>query len=412
MNYKSVGLIAFSQLTQIASAFVLVKALTITLSPEVFSQYNLALSLAFFIGLFPFTSFDQAIFREISEHKDSFDRFLKSVILIYVVLSLISFCIFTGIINIFLSKEIQDIIFAIFTYAYFTIFKNTLVGMENYKLNYKASSFLRIFDNSIRLSVTIAVYYLAIHSLKIILLLLSLPAMLIVFFILARNSRVFKLHSSMLELFNMIKMILPFSSPLIVWAIFGFFQNMSYIWFLDFYGFKVESGIFALMVSLSTLFPSFIIAIISSYFVPKIYHSSDKNYIYQETRRLIYFASALFTATFIFIFLFHSIIVNMVSTNYYASYSYLLPIIFVIVAIYHLSMIETYHIFHAKHTQKLLFANILPGIVAAISCLFLIPLYGLHGAIISYGVTYSIHVLLVYLVSIKLKYFSDRKNGN
>jgi O-antigen/teichoic acid export membrane protein len=148
-----------------------------------------------------------------------------------------------------------------------------------------------------------------------------------------------------------------FALPLIIWAIFGWFRDMSNRWYLDYFITKNEVGLFAMINSIAIIAPTALQGLIGGYFIPIIYEKENiqKGYAKSFLKKLIPLLFIVFLFSFIITYLFKNEIILIIADKKYLEISWMLPWMFLVFSFYSIAMISTYELFSHKKTKLLLF---------------------------------------------------------
>ncbi|MDD3060557.1 MAG: oligosaccharide flippase family protein, partial [Sulfurimonas sp.] len=155
-------LVGLSQVIGLISSIIFIKLVSHYASVSEYGLYSLVLSIAAFIALFPFTSFDQAISRYISIYHDekTYPENYTNVLFLYILLItllLLLFGIFYPFFESYISNEILKVFDILLVFSVVNIFKTTILQIENFNRNRKIVLYSRIFEGVVRILLLIAI---------------------------------------------------------------------------------------------------------------------------------------------------------------------------------------------------------------------------------------------------------------
>lgn len=196
---------------------------------------------------------------------------------------------------------------------------------------------------------------------------------------------------------------ISFSWPLFVWGIFGWLQQMSNRWLLEV--FDSEQGVanFGVLASLATLPFTMVLGIVAAYALPVIYQientspGSARAKVIMILRKLV----PLLVGVVLILFIFGREIVLLAATQDYLQNAWLLPFMATGVALSTLGTVMTYKDFAMNQTRRLILPNVLPGILALVIGLILVPFYGVSGAATSFILAHTTYCLLQWFTFVR-----------
>ena len=199
---------------------------------------------------------------------------------------------------------------------------------------------------------------------------------------------------------NPAKLIIFFSIPLLIWALFGWLQNMIGRWYLNALVDEKGVALYTMLVSISYFFPYAFYSVISTYIMPIVYSKNQKCTV-KFLFALLLSCFALLLIYFCVIVLFDNEIILLLADAKYLGIAKYLPVTSMSSIIYVLAMLSTVEIYRSRKTSKLLLPTILPGIVMSSAGFFLIKEYSLFGAVMNYILGQLIYSIVVFPLSIK-----------
>lgn len=187
-----------------------------------------------------------------------------------------------------------------------------------------------------------------------------------------------------------------FSWPLFIWAGFGWLQNMSSRWILGKYADAAAVADFGVLASLATMPINMMVGVLASYSLPIVYKWGRESISEASAylRRLIFWIFPFLLLVFSFLIFFHAEVVALIASEKYVKYSSRLPIMFLAMSCSAVATIFSYQSFVAHETRKLVYANVLPGIVSFCVSLALTPTYGVDGAVVGFVASHVAFFLL------------------
>lgn len=394
------------QLTTLVGGILLMKLLAVSLSKTDYGFYALITSIVSFILMMPFTALLQGIGRYISiyQKKGQYRIFLSSVfflilfcIIVYLLLASLFGTVYT------LSEEWDDkfvfIVILVISEVLKVLFK-TINNANRARKNIAISVFIEF---CLKISIILIVYRVTSVDIIEVLIALIIANIISVVIMYSKNKKDISLSAVTKKYFKVhVSRIWIFSYPLMIWAIFGWFRDMSNRWYLDYFLDKEQVALFSMMGSLALVAPVALQGVIGSFFVPIIYQkeNTQKGYARNFLKILLPILAIFFIFSFIIVFFTKDLIVILLTDEKYLSISWMLPWMFLTYSFYVFAMISTYELFAHNQTKKLIMSSVLPGVIAFVGGYFLIKNYGIEGALINYILTYSSYALLtLYIVN-------------
>lgn len=415
---KELLLVALSQIVGLLSSIIFIKLVSHYTPVDEYGLYSLVLSIAAFIALFPFTSFDQAISRYISiyhEEKNYHTNYTSILFLYFLLITtlLFLFAILYPFCKPFIPIEILNIFDVLIVFSVLSIFRTTILQIENFNRNRISVLYSRMFEGVARILLLIfLVLYTSVSAYKILWIASIIFLINIIWILFYRRtfltSQGLKLNLLKINLKNYYK----FSAPLLIWAVFSWLQLYATSWFLQYYRSFEEVGYFNLLNTIALIIPAQVVGIIGTFIVPIMYEkeSTHNGYTREKTKEIAIYLTLFFVLIFVFMLFFNGFIVETLSSSKYIAYSWILPYLFLAAAFSNISVIWTYEFFVHKKTKQLLLAQILPAFVSIVSCYFLIPAYGVLGAVYSVLITsffYLCIILFTYHTSFMRKIYES-----
>lgn len=377
------------------------KILATNLDKESYGEFSLILSLYVLISMLPFTAFDQALSRmsynEIG--KNGKIKYSNNVISVYLVLFFL-YGLLAFFLNLIVSEFIlKKKIFLFFLYLISEVLKNTFFIIENAQRNRKKVFYVRLLDFLLRTIGLLVVFNLKKIGINPILLILGLSNLVSMLLLYGKVPKIWKELDVKYIRYIYIE-VLKFSLPLMIWAIFGWIQNMANRWFLKLNLDSDAVAMYTILISLSFFVPNAFYGIINNFFMPYIFSRQEKT-SYKLFKNYLLIAFTCLLLYFIFTIFFSDILVLILADSKYLEISKWIPWITLSSIIYIVAMLSTFEIYRCGNTKLLLLPTILPGILTGILGFFTVRYYGLKGAIFNYVLGQIVYSTIVLKISFK-----------
>lgn len=403
LSNKELMLVAISQIVGLATSVVFIKLVSHYASVSEYGLYSLALSIAAFIALFPFTSFDQAVGRYISVYQENntYSENYTNILwlyLLFVGIILFLFILFYPFIANFISDDILKILNVVVIFSILNIFRTTILQIENFNRNRIIVLYSRIFEGIARLVLLVLIIkYSSLTADKILLLSCAIFLTNIIFILFYRKSDLVLKGLDITLLQSNLRNFYNFSAPLLIWAVFSWVQLYATVWFLQYYKSVEEVGYFTLINTIALIIPAQMVGIIGTFILPIMYQKENhfKGYVQAKTKEITLYLALLFTGILLMIFFAHNLILTTLSSEKYTIYSWILPYLFLAASFSNIAVIWTYEFFVYKKTKQLLLAQILPSFISVGSAYILISKYGILGAVYTLLITSFCYLLIV-----------------
>jgi len=402
-------LVGSSQVISLISSVVFIKLVSHYATVSEYGLYSLILSIVAFIALFPFSAFDQAISRYVPIYHDkniyteNYTNILYMYVLLLGILTLL-FILFYIFFKPYIQPEIVKLFNTVIVFTVLSIFRTTILQIENFNRNRIIVLYSRIFEGVLRiLLLIIVINYSSVTAQKILLISSIIFTINILWILLYQKEHltIQGIRSSLLR--KNFKTYYKFASPLLVWAVFGWLQLYAITWFLQYYRSVEEVGYFTLLNTIAVMIPTQLVGIIGTFIMPIMYQNEhkQKGYTKRKVKEITYYLILLYIGVGAFFFAFHNVVIEFLSSEKYTFYGWLLPYLFFASAISSIATIWTYEFFVYNKTKKLLIAQTVPSIVSVISSLILIPVYGLLGVTYVLLLSYGVYLILIFLTYYK-----------
>lgn len=367
-----------------------------------YGKWVLLLSIYSFISMLPFSAIDQGIIRIVSKYRNNIYSFVKYIIKLYMLFFIPYICIY--LLSFYFEFNIEILSEHIIFFAFYTITeitKTTFIAINNSLRLRKENLMVRLCEIIFKILLLLIVNRYYKIDISIVLLIFVIINTFIILFLFneyykTSNSQ----YSIRFEKKETFDSLMKYSLPLIIWACFGWLQNMINKWYIEIYLDYESVAIYSVLVSLSYTVPYMLYTIIDNYISPIVFEK-NKEIDKRNLCNYLFFISLLFSIYIIFINIFgKEIILIFTNSNYLIVNKYLL-ITSISSCIYVLALSSTIEILRRKETKKLLIPNIIPGMFILICSPFLIESKGLIGAIISYVVAQVIYSLFTFTIVFK-----------
>lgn len=402
---KELRLIVISQGISVFGVFMITKLLTNLLDKAGYGYYALAISISTLISMIPFSAFDQAVLRYSSIYKSEGDYKKKysNVIIIYLGIYMLYVMLFLIIVNYLDLSAPWDRLWMImicYTFAFFM--SNTVKSIERANRNRKRVMYVNLFEIVSKILIMILLWKVSMVNVYYIFTGFTVVLFIIVIYLANVNGfsvKYYKLSS----VFLTFKDLFLFSYPIIIWASFGWGQNMINRWYLNYFVSPESVAEFSLMSSLVLTGVNSFSGIVNAYIVPIIYEKSniDGSYASKMIKRTIPLMAGFYIFVVLILILFNKQIMIIFADDSYIKYSWMLPILLVALSIHSIGSVVTLEIFADKKTSRLIFTTILPGMFSIIGGYFLIKRYLIIGALITFFISYVMYGLFCFIVSFK-----------
>lgn len=401
-NIQEVIITSLGQFLYLFQSLIQNKIFASYFETTVFGQWALLSSAYVFISMLPFTALEQGINKEATEvRKNGYDRQFYSVIAL-----LYASCFSIYVVVLFFLNYLQKVDF--FAHGYLSLFiiytfteivKNTYLVLDNAYRNRKRVLYIRLVDLINRIVPYIVLFHLNLFSIKTVLIVLCLTNIFILF--LQRNYlREIRFQIDKTIGKQLLMRIINFSSPLIIWAVFGWMQNMIGRWYLGMFLNLEAVAAYTILTSLSYFVPNMVYTVCNAYIMPIVFASRNrltKSYLVKYLSILaagfsIYFVAILFLGRWLIILL--------ADPKYLIILEYL-PITTLSSIFYVLAMSSTLEIYRRGETKKLLLSSLLPGAFMATVGFLLIKELQFQGVVLNYVLGHLIYVVLTTIVVVK-----------
>jgi len=393
------------QLVKMIGGMILIKLLATFLNKEEYGYYALIMSISSFILMLPFTAFQQAVSRytSIYYHRKDYNVFLTSIIFIFTI-CIIMYIILFSILYITVFDELSiwgNLSFLIILFIISEIYKILFRSINNANRKRKNIAISSILEFFIKIGIILYTHIYLDLNIAYVLFALSIGNFISLVVMYKQNINFIRFTSINIKKLKLIFLrIWMFSYPLLIWAPFGWFRDMSNRWYLDYFTNKETVALFALISSISLIIPTILQSFANSFFIPILYQKENKQkgYIRIYLRYMVSIGILFILFIFIISLFFKKEIILLISDEKYLSVAWMFPYMFLAYGLYMLSMMSNVEIFAHKNTKKLIYASSIPGVISIVCGYFFISYYGLVGAFYNYIITYSSYAFLTFYV--------------
>lgn len=401
MLNKEIFIITTGQVIGLIGSFLFIKIISEATSVSEYGLYSIVLSIVSLLALVPFSSFDQAIARFLSEYKQldnyithTFVIYLMTIIVVFTVL--MAFLFFT---QFDMFSFLSSIKSEILLFAVLNIVRNFLLNLENFKRNRLVVTYSKIFEAIFKILMIYIFYIFYNVNAKVIINVINLIFFINILYLIIIyknlfNIKLLKIHT----LKKILQDILLFSSPLLTWTLFSWFTMNAPIWVLQ-NNFNTEAvGHYSMIYNLASLFPVQLTAILSAYYSPIYYQNESKiqGYTKKSISRTIKLLTFIFFLFGIILYNFSNELILLISSNKYLEYEWMIIFLYANSAIISLAQFLSIEIFVYKETKKLIIANIVPALVMSLS-IVIVPKYGMFGLVFTLILSSISYITLILL---------------
>ena len=366
---------------------------------SVFGTWSLVMSAYSLVSMLPFTAVEQGIYKVAYRCREEGNEKVLNTLLIFFYFS------FFGIYSvIFFSVDIisgssffmhgYTLWFAL--YAFTEILKNTFLVLDNSYRKRKKILWIRLFGIASRTALFFALYFLGHFSIENVLIVLFATNLIILLF-------EFHYFKTMTLRFDprkakaIAKQVLGFSAPLLLWAIFGWMQNMISRWYLDALLDLEAVAEYSVLTTLSYFVPNAVYVIVNAYVMPIVFQS-DRRFTRKSLLKFIGLVGLCLSVYVLFVVFFGRWLVVLLADGKYVGITRYLWLTTISASLYVLSMLSTVEIYRRGKTKKLIVSTILPGVFMASCGFFLIKYYGFFGAVLNYIAGHVLYIVLTSFV--------------
>ena len=396
-----------AQGTQLIAGVLLVKMLTSQLSLADYGLFALIMAVSAFVLTIPFTAIQQGFYRyrSVYNQKNRKGEFYSSMMMGVTILIVI----YTGLaylvlVNIKVDKlwvNLFTLIVMLVTSEIYKIFTRCIINADRQRKIYAQSI---IVEFLLKCGLLLSISFLwKVMSIPTILIIYSLANIISILICVYPHFKTITFIN--IKQFKIVWLrILLFSTPLLLWAGFGWLRDMSMRWFLELHTNTEQVAIFTALSSIALMVPMIIQSVVGAYFIPIMYENAKQgDKVKKQLQQLINALLVIGLILFILIYLCSPIILELLTDHKYVQYAWALPWMFISYYLFCCGMINATSLLVDFKPEKLFIPNLLSGGVVLFSGLFVVEHYGLNAAIISYCISYGVYFLSSYIVVLKNK---------
>ena len=381
------------------------KLLTVYLPKAELGNYLLATSIMALVLLVSFSVMDQGLMRFVSIYetqgklREMYPAYLFGYAILVAILAAVFLCL-SSLMGVW--TRWGGIFIGLMFWILTEPIKNAALALSNATRDRMVIAKAKVLEQFVRSGLLLAVALLFSLDNSRVLMLLSLSGVCVCVILLWSQRALL----GVLRKDNIRKVFadaISFSWPLFVWGIFGWLQQMSNRWLLEVFGSEQEVANFGVLASLATLPFTMVLGIVAAYALPVIYQientspGSARAKVIMILRKLV----PLLVGVVLMLFIFGREIVLLAATQDYLQNAWLLPFMATGVALSTLGTVMTYKDFAMNQTRRLILPNVLPGILALVIGLILVPSYGVSGAATSFILAHTTYCLLQWFTFVR-----------
>ncbi|GGI17920.1 lipopolysaccharide biosynthesis protein [Oxalicibacterium faecigallinarum] len=178
---------------------------------------------------------------------------------------------------------------------------------------------------------------------------------------------------------------LAFCWPMIIWGLFGWLQNMSNRWLLDYFAELSVVAEYGVLVSIASFPVTALLGVIVTYIVPILYEHENKQHgsSFDAVLKVALYCIPAFSMVMLVAGWWHKELISLLSAPEYALHSQVLPWIVASASFSAICSILTYAVYAQRRLSSLLLANTVPGIFSLAFGYAAVKEYQLDGAILT-----------------------------
>lgn len=383
----------------IAGGLVFLKLISTHASKADMGTYLLATSIVALLLTVSFSALSQGILRNVSDYlkKGELPKRYTAALIGYLIAAPFYAWLALNLINVLgisnaLAPYIYLIVIWVVSDALKTLNTSVAAALRQRYLIAAAS----VLDYSIKLcAIGFCILGGKLNTAMIILIMASASATVCLFFILVQKKLLTK--TSFVLYLNTLKESAHFAWPMMIWGAFGWAQNMSSRWIIE-YHLGIESvAAFGVLTTVGSLPVNALFGIVVTYIQPIIYEQESRTAgsslpFLKKTLKQI---TPIISAIVLMAALFHHPLISMIASEKYASISKFLPWIVGAVALNSIGGMLSYYVIAQKNASALIIANTIPGLASIIFGIILIPRYDVIGAIASMVISHCLSFLFL-----------------
>ncbi|MBY7959025.1 hypothetical protein KW472_19085 [Vibrio fluvialis] len=397
----------FAQFLQMSSGVVLIKLLTSNLSLTSYGTFSLVMAASAFVLTVPFTALQQGFYRYrakyIKENKgeEFYASMIYGVVAIIFIYILLSYFITLS----FFESEIWHVHF--FTIALFIsteVLKIYVRSIVNADRNRKQYSIAIVIEFVTKLIFVVAYLRINVINELDIVLLYSISNVMSILVCVRGYLGCFRLKVTCFFNEVWIKVLL-FSTPLLLWGVFGWIRDSSLRWFIETGLTTADVAVFSAITSIGMIIPIAMQSLISAYIIPILYQNdtginrvkADKNF-----QKLGYALHLCGVLLFFVIYLSSDFLINLFTDDKYSSYSWALPWVFISYYLFCCAMISATRLLVDFNPKALFLPNFLSGVIIPFVVVLSGDGFSFKYAILAYCLSYITYFLATWFILYKV----------
>jgi len=378
------------------------KLLATYLTKSVFGEWSILLSIFVLISMLPFSAFDQAIARMAYAKLRSSDKyyFVNSTYVVYLLMYIVYALLTKLAVETLFVGSILDIFYYPFiAYAFSEILKNSLLIMDNASRNRVRAFFTRLWEAAYRTLALGAMIYFEILSIENILFAFSVGNMLSIITSYKKFGAIvpFIKYEKTVDVY---KEIILFSYPLMIWALFGWSQNMINRWYLNIFLDTEAVAKFTILISISFFLPNALYGIVNNFFIPIVFSRGTKSTV-SFYKKYLGLMGAILLCYVIIISFTCKYLVLFLADSKYIEIAPKIPLISITSSLYVLAMLSTFEVYRSGDVKILLLPTVLSGAIPMVLGLIIVRHFGFNGAILNYVIGQLTYTVMVFTISYK-----------
>lgn len=393
----------FSQIVQFVGGIVVFKLMTTLLTKNDYGTYSIFIAISAFVVAMPFSAIMQGVVKYIPEMVDLqeknrllrvFFTFFSIVLLIYVAL---------GFLLIESYSSLEDYSIYLVVFVIFDVLKTSIYTSYNGLRQRKTYATLISIEYLSRMILLILVYYFFGMKFQYSVCAFILPSIFVVVFSMFKDFRITMSFNS--DDFDIFKKIIVFSSPLIIWALFGWARDMGIRAYIEALLTREELAAYTAISSLAIILPTVVGSFVTMYVLPIIYEKeihkpgSAREYV----KKLLKYGFFIIILSGILMDIISVYLVNTLASSNYIDNARYLSLLFVGQSLFTISMMMTVEVYCYNQTKLLIIPNVMSGISSMALGYYLISCYGLSGAFFAGFLSYISYFIFTFIVCYKFK---------
>lgn len=392
--------VLLSRAIDMVGGLIFLKLISTHASKADMGTYLLATSVVALLLTVSFSALSQGVLRNVSEYLKSGElrKRYTAVLIGYLITAPVYALLALNLIEALgISKSLSQYIYLIVIWVASDALKtlNTSVAAAMRQRYLIAAS--SVLDYSVKLGgIGLCIHGGNLDTTMIIVIMTAASATVGLFFILTQKGFLGRTNFSLC--ITTLKEAAHFAWPMVIWGAFGWAQNMSSRWIIEYHQGVESVAAFGVLTTVGSLPVNALFGVVITYIQPIIYEletnkpGSSLLFLKKTIKKI---APVFLTIIGVSIF-FHQQIISLVTSAKYADLSQHLPWIVTAVTLSSIGSTLSYFALARKKGSTLIVANTLPGLFNLILGFILIPRYQVEGAIIAMVIS---HLMLFFLLA-------------